>query len=347
MRPPRFAVFALILLAGCTNYQLRRSTVHQASTLPDLQHQIVLDNLAAFACNPDAIPFQVNLRDGSAQISDSGTTGGTVGTPTITGWLATFGGTRTKTDQWGMVPVTDETTLRLLRIAYRRALGCPEDLYTTDFANDLAHDLAKQTPLLDDIRMLADLFKGSPKEGIPEKAQRQFQEMLKKGIRQDECAVPAGLECKTISEYKHFVESTISTGSVRIILKGERVEDDNVMFVKTNDRYLVATPLAAEVRRQIHEIEEDLEKIQPGWVGVACNKKDVPKCACLVGHYKNCGKCCFVWVLPEGRAAFEDFTLRILKFSSLLKEAQVFTMPGVRYVPSPVGGTTGPTLRVR
>lgn len=324
MRASHSALLALVFLTGCTNLQLRRNTISQAGTLPDLQHQMVLDNLAAFACNPDAIPFQVNLRDGSAQISDFGS----AGTQLITHWFVALIGTRTKTDQWGMVPVTDETTLRLLRIAYHRAFGSTEDLYSNDFANDLAHHLAKQTPQLDDLRALTDLFKASP----PKRTKSPMVERTETRPGFDL------MTFKKLADYKHFVESTIATNSARIVLPNERIEHENINFVQisgTPERYLVATPLAAEVRRQIYEIEEDLKKIQPGWFRIACDKHEIPNGACLVGHCKDCGKHCYVWVLPEGRAAFEDFTLRILKFSSLLKESQVMTIPGLRYVPSP------------
>ena len=51
-----------------------------------------------------------------------------------------------------MTPVTDDTELRILRVAYRRALGYEEDLSNennekgNELANDLAHELKKQTP---------------------------------------------------------------------------------------------------------------------------------------------------------------------------------------------------------
>src|ERR1043166_5989704 len=128
--------------AGCTSAQLRFNTVRQVSTLTRLQHQVVLDNLAAFSCNFDAIPFQANLRAGGTQVVDSGSV--TAPYLHVSEILASLGLTRTAVDQWQMSPVTDETTLRLLRIAYRRSLGFAEDLYTYDFANRLAHRLKAQ-----------------------------------------------------------------------------------------------------------------------------------------------------------------------------------------------------------
>jgi hypothetical protein len=42
-----------------------------------------------------------------------------------------------------MSPVIDATELRLLRIAYRRALGSPE-MPDPEFLNELAHELKNQ-----------------------------------------------------------------------------------------------------------------------------------------------------------------------------------------------------------
>ena len=100
--------------------------------------------------------------------------------------------------------------------------------------------------------------------------------------------------------------------------------------------YLLATPLAAELRRQVKEVNGDLLNIQSGrcrWFDCG-SKKDVPDCACYVGHYNGCDCECYVWVLPEFRKEFEDFTLKILGFSDLIKETQVMSIPGVRFSPS-------------
>jgi hypothetical protein len=57
---------ALVLAgsAGCTSVRLGQRTIHQASTLPELQYQQVLDNLAQFAANPSALPWHVKFSPG-------------------------------------------------------------------------------------------------------------------------------------------------------------------------------------------------------------------------------------------------------------------------------------------
>src|SRR5580700_1860725 len=103
-------ILALLVVPGCTNLQLKRSTVDQASTLTDLQYRQVLSNLAMFSKNPSAIPFHINVRDGSAQIADTGSAGLIGGFGRSMGYLASgtpsLSGSRTVVDQWSMVPIT-------------------------------------------------------------------------------------------------------------------------------------------------------------------------------------------------------------------------------------------------
>lgn len=110
---------------GCTSGRLRQRTVNQGSTLPELQYQQDLDNLAQFAANLSALPWHVNLREGTTQITDSATAGALVdlGPPAAT--QPQIFGSRTVVAQWGVSPEIDPTELRLFRIAYRRAVGIP------------------------------------------------------------------------------------------------------------------------------------------------------------------------------------------------------------------------------
>ena len=143
----------LCICTGCTTAKLRTSTASQAGSLAELQYQQVLNNLAMFCSNPEIVPSLVNLRDGSAQIAD-------VGSASYLGdWHRAFGshptllGSRTVVEQWGMSPVTDDNEVQLLQLAYRRAAGIDETLQDNlDLANDLAHELVKQIPEVDDYR---------------------------------------------------------------------------------------------------------------------------------------------------------------------------------------------------
>ena len=52
-----------------------------------------------------------------------------------------------------------------------------------------------------------------------------------------------------------------------------------------------------------------------GWYCVG-GKKDVPKCACYVGHYSGCGGCKYVWVTPEGMNGLATFTMGALDLAT-------------------------------
>src|SRR5262249_35006539 len=143
------AVMGLIL-PGCTTLRLQRSITSQATTIADLHYQQVLNNLAMFSVNPHAIPSHVSIRDGSAQIQDFGQAavtldiaGSVVRAPGLTG-------SRSVVEQWGVSPVTDDVELRVIRVAYQRALGWPV-VMDYDTANDLARELGKQIAETSDV----------------------------------------------------------------------------------------------------------------------------------------------------------------------------------------------------
>jgi hypothetical protein len=157
----RVARIILVLLlacsAGCMSERLRQRTISQGATLPELQYQQVLDNLALFSANPSALPWHINLREGTTQITDSATVGAAVdlGPPTET--LPQLFGSRTAVAQWGGTPVIDTLELRLLRIAYRRAHGSPE-MPTPELLDELSHELKNQVAVNTDLRDESEMF---------------------------------------------------------------------------------------------------------------------------------------------------------------------------------------------
>jgi hypothetical protein len=74
--------------------------------------------------------------------------------------------------------------------------------------------------------------------------------------------------------------------------------------------------------------------IQPGWFHIG-HRRDVPNDACYVGRSGDV----YAWVCPEGREALTEFTLTVLKLSSLIKETQTLISPGsVKFSPGDRGG---------
>jgi hypothetical protein len=158
------ALFALV--PGCTPYRLEINTAKQAQTVVDLEYRQILDNLAMFCLNPEALPSLVTLKTGASQVGDTGSAGflgtsGLVSAGSSTGFFSSFAssptitGTRTIVDQWGSSPVTDDNNLLLLEKAFRCALGW-KDLLDEEDANDLAHDLNPQIGTTADISVDRD-----------------------------------------------------------------------------------------------------------------------------------------------------------------------------------------------
>ena len=327
----------LIIIAtsfGCTSERLRLNTANQVSTLTDLQHHIVLNNLAAFTCNPDAIPFQANFTSGTTQVADSGS----AVVEYLTRVSVSLGLSRSAVDQWSMAPVTDEITLRLLRIAYRRGLGFEEDLYTEDLANRVAHRLKGQIAVAPDVAVQnAILFTRGP--GLAQLLDRPgWSGDTRLGfVATDEAVV----------RWQKDTTDIISSNSDRIIQVGERLTPHTLSVTpllvngmphtppgERKPRVLVATPYATELRRQVLALNDYLLEIGPGWLNSGQHKKEIPPCVCYIGHHKECECNCFVWVEPEAHDAFEDFTLRTLRLISLVRqETDIVGSQGIMFSP--------------
>lgn len=282
-----FVIGLATCAAGCTAGRLRQRTVNQGSTLPELEYQQVLGNLALFSENPAALPWHVNLREGTTQITDSASAGALVdlGPPAVT--QPQIFGTRTAVAQWGMSPVIDAIELQLLRIAYRRAHGSDE-MPSPELLEELAHELKDQLAMNVDLRNESELF--------------------------------YEWESRGTNKPNEFENRAITTNDADFFAEN-----------KATDREL--SPLARNVRRKIDMLMRDLARIQPGWFHVGC-KGDVSKCACYVNHTGEC----YVWVEPDGREALTDFTLTVLKISTLIKETQTLVNPGnVKFSPGDRG----------
>lgn len=99
---------------------------------------------------------------------------------------------------------------------------------------------------------------------------------------------------------------------------------DNLRRLRCAYRLLVmgeATPNYEFCRRQMTEFfageEAGLTDYYPprGWYCVG-GKKDIPACACYVGHYAGCGGCTYVWVTPEGMNGLALFTMGALDLAT-------------------------------
>ena len=125
-------------------------------------------------------------------------------------------------------------------------------------------------------------------------------------------------------DYLQYAPSSTSNGRKPMI-----VESGEVTVIGDLVEYV--TPEAAEVRRQVKDIENDLLALRCDglWYGRG-GKHDVPKDACFVGNYGPC----YVWVCRDGLAELSKLTITSLKFSGLLKDDSLLTVPGPRFTPA-------------
>jgi hypothetical protein len=126
----------LVNLCGCIHVQLRRNAVNQAQSISDFHRQQVLNNLAMFAYDFNALPYFSFPNQTSAYIIDQGGAGGTAGWnrlsqgPLASGLLSgplglSFSGQRQAQEGFVVLPVNDPRKLELMRCAYQKALsGC-------------------------------------------------------------------------------------------------------------------------------------------------------------------------------------------------------------------------------
>ena len=287
----RLAPLLLIVVAvagGCTSGRLRQRTINQGSSLPELQYQQVLANLAVFAENPAALPWHVTLREGTTQITDSVSGGAAVdiGPPAST--LPQLFGSRTGVGQWGMSPVVDATELRLLRFAYRRAVGVGE-MPDPEFLADLGHEIKNQIPTNPDL--------------------------------QDESGVFYGYQAQASPTLAAFKAAAVTTNDADFF---------NVPGRPLADR----SPLARNAGREVEVIRRDLARINPGWFHTG-GRRDVPRDACYVGRSGDR----YAWVCADGREQLTEFTLTVLRFAALVKEAPTLNTAGsVKFSPGDRGG---------
>jgi len=127
-------IAAFIVLSGCAHTQLRRHTSNQIRTVTDLQHQQVLDNLAMFVANPEAMPFFSVPGSGGTSINTTGQA-----TNSITWNLLGFasdtlfvGGSRSNGGSWTLAPINDPAKLQRMQCAYQLAVG----FITSDSVNE-------------------------------------------------------------------------------------------------------------------------------------------------------------------------------------------------------------------
>ena len=249
--------------------------------------------------DPSALPWHVDLQNGAVQIADAGSIGTIAQTDLSHAftWSPYFAGTRSIVTQWTTDPVTDDTTLKLLRLAYQIAVSYQMDRdLDPDLANDLAHTLKNQTATNADISLSTDLFDSM--------------------IKSYELTKNPDLST-ILGSYESAVDAILS------------VNDEDFLGPADSSKYIVKTALARELTRQVDDVRSIYQTIPTDWFDYG-RKRDIPKNACYVGRHGNC----YTWVTADHRQELADFTLTILSLASVVQETQVIAAPsGVSFSP--------------
>src|SRR6185437_10645520 len=93
-----------------------------------------------------------------------------------------------------------------------------------------------------------------------------------------------------------------------------------------------ATGEAKEVIHRLNDAQKTLDEIHSGWFHFGPKP---PNDACYVGHACFCGRHCYVWVCYDGMNELADFTRKVLKLGTTVKDVQVVTSPsGIQFSPA-------------
>src|ERR1035441_10060812 len=113
-----------LFAAGCMNRQLELTTGRTLSTLPDLQYQQIIDNLAAVASNPGRLPYLAVVGQGSIQVTDNGNSmlGLSIVPGTAKANALTLAASRNITGTWSLGTITSPDKIRGMQAVYQRAV---------------------------------------------------------------------------------------------------------------------------------------------------------------------------------------------------------------------------------
>jgi hypothetical protein len=116
-------VLASLALTGCVEQQLKLSTDSLIPTLETIKQKQIVDNLARYLLDPNAVPVQVCISGGGVQIANQVQ-------PSFAfpfhGWMGNQASVQLQgqlTENWAIQPVNDPDDMRRLRALYRYATG--------------------------------------------------------------------------------------------------------------------------------------------------------------------------------------------------------------------------------
>ena len=115
----------LSMTCGCMNQQLQFATRRTLGTLPDLQYQQLLDNLAMIGkSNPGFLPYLAVVGQGSIQVTDNGSASLalSMSAKPITADILNLGANRNVTGTWNLGTITSPEKIRSMQTLYHQAV---------------------------------------------------------------------------------------------------------------------------------------------------------------------------------------------------------------------------------
>lgn len=322
-----FVLGLLLLGGGCTHCQLQRTTVNAASTQTALQYQQILENLAIFVCNHEALPWHIKLEGGIVQVTDQGAfeIGPAQSNTGVVTWLPSLLAARTLVAQWQVDPTSDPGDLELLRLAYLKAVNpLDEDGSIRRAVYQEIAELSATKGVLLNISVVNTIIdqklgasgdnkkKREELEATRKKMKTLYEEMDESADRSDgakERDHQAALIFRHMSEIADLPYTPSFSHAPKQGISASEVAQDKI------------TALLELVR---DDPDEPNPFAQP-WLAWGC-KDAVPKGACLVSHCKKC----YLWVPPESAAVFRKFTLILLALAPVPAQS---TSPVVAFSP--------------
>lgn len=339
-----FSIVLLAVLSGCTHLKLQHKTLRQGSTLPQLQRQQVLDNLAQFACDPNSLAWHMKITGGLVQVSDQGSASllpGQIGAEVVPSVAAG----RAVLEQWNVDAVIESGDLELLQLAYQKAVN-PADpdrsikrqVYeqvcdlSAEYHLLLSREVAGE--MLQTLKIGASSERLEKLEHIDTRMGQLYQRIDELLERVDPDRSSKGeataLQLELSSARREVVKLTASVANDPFVpgYSLEKPQRGAAVLEQAEDKIKSLVSL-------VTDLGDEPNPYSMNWLNCGC-KRDVPKCVCYVGRYKGCQGECYVWVEPEYAKTFRDFTLLIL--SLVPPDAQEFALPklgvGAAFSPS-------------
>lgn len=369
----------LLLLSGCTHLALERRTLSQASTMTDLQYVQVLDNLAMFACNPDALPWQLKLSSASIQVTDQGTANILESIahskPPATYTLSSaITAQRGVVNQWGGIPTVDPDDLYLLALAYQKALN-PQDpdgrieegLFTKIAELSLHYNLVLTKGTLDKVidnnRSLEKSRKWQLKrknEELHDNLDKVFEQVARLSrpitdVQVDNYAQRLSNKITEETRGEARAKLQVQQAQQAVAVQQTRIGVEDQIVSLTREAcslpYIPRYPVTGRPERNPHDIHLAESKIRAllnlaeapqfaePWVSVVHHRHHVPKCSCYVGHFCRCANSCYACVTPARMATLRDFTLIVLALAPIETQESPPVLPSGGVTYSPVIGT--------